>query len=1064
LILKFLFINKIKRLKMKKLLLFTLLVILKNPFVNATTYYVDCINGRDYYSGTNTGLAWQTIEKVDTVSDSDPSKGILNPGDQILFKRGCTWTLSNVSLLPKRSGSEGAPIIYGAYGESDTKPVIDGNNIVAYCINVDGQIGTSKLSYLHYIQIQDLKFIHGGDFNVRIWDCTFVTVFNCEMDNNYGNLSPNGYSANIYIGQGSNVNVDHCTITNTALRNNGLSGECIYLDGVDNAILENTLIDVGRSGIRIGFGSIDQNWPGHTDNLTVRYCTVKNQSYDCIDDDGAVSSLFYYNVFESSIAHDHVILYIFSPSDYSLYVPNGNSYFNNTFINHVRNYDGGNSIEINTPNSTANNLIFKNNLFYTDNIGDDNTGYTFFNWAHPGTWNFDNNIYYVATGAYNHTWLPDYSFDTVPLPSFAAWQGYGSHNYDAHSSCQDPLFSGNYTLQSSSPATLSGTWVGLNAPYNHDIDGTPIGNPPDLGAYQKSIYKAGQISVDTTYSGSIGIIGDLALAHGHTLTISPATHFKIRNDANIELHGILSSQYNSQMGDITFSPLEKYGHWGSMIFDEESFSTSTLQHSTLTNSTGIQCLNGANVNIEYSTIDSSIQGIYVYNAQANISNNFITNSASYGIFGEATAQNVNIAGNTITRTFDPYAEVEGIYFTDNSSIQMSSNYISGFYWGALLGDETFMVTGLNYDATCNNIITGNVYGIGTCGACTTIAGGYSGNDLVGDRNSIYGNSNYELYTTDYSYVYAVGDYLGGYYPNLYADNTSTNDIPFYFLTDPCATSKKIDNGNVIANSSLKKSGEENLLEGLFLEKENRIDEAIDFYKGLISSDSHVNFAITRLAVIRSNYSRPELIAYIESLLNTSNKYYSKIKNLLGSIYFQENRFEDGITAFNNVIDRRTEVYDGINARFGKLFGYLNIRNDIQSASEILKEIKSIDPLDRNTLIKIKAAERLLENSNRMNKNLASTNGNIPKEYGLSQNYPNPFNPSTTIRYQIPKSGIVTLKVYDILGKEVATLVNENKAEGSYDFTFNASRFASGVYIYQLRVNDFVSSKKMIMLK
>jgi hypothetical protein len=88
----------------------------------------------------------------------------------------------------------------------------------------------------------------------------------------------------------------------------------------------------------------------------------------------------------------------------------------------------------------------------------------------------------------------------------------------------------------------------------------------------------------------------------------------------------------------------------------------------------------------------------------------------------------------------------------------------------------------------------------------------------------------------------------------------------------------------------------------------------------------------------------------------------------------------------------------------------------------------------------------------------------PTSYSLLQNYPNPFNPSTTIRYQIPKPGLVTLKVYDILGREITTLVNENKTEGSYDFTFNASRFASGVYIYQVRVNDYVSSKKMVLLK
>jgi hypothetical protein len=86
------------------------------------------------------------------------------------------------------------------------------------------------------------------------------------------------------------------------------------------------------------------------------------------------------------------------------------------------------------------------------------------------------------------------------------------------------------------------------------------------------------------------------------------------------------------------------------------------------------------------------------------------------------------------------------------------------------------------------------------------------------------------------------------------------------------------------------------------------------------------------------------------------------------------------------------------------------------------------------------------------------------DYKLEQNYPNPFNPSTTLKYQIPKAGIVTLKVYDILGKEVSHLVHEFKKDGKYDVYFNASNLASGVYIYQIMANDYISSKKMILLK
>ena len=85
-------------------------------------------------------------------------------------------------------------------------------------------------------------------------------------------------------------------------------------------------------------------------------------------------------------------------------------------------------------------------------------------------------------------------------------------------------------------------------------------------------------------------------------------------------------------------------------------------------------------------------------------------------------------------------------------------------------------------------------------------------------------------------------------------------------------------------------------------------------------------------------------------------------------------------------------------------------------------------------------------------------------YELSSNFPNPFNPATTIKYQIPNAGFVTLKVYDVLGNEVATLVNERKEKGRYQITFDASVLSSGVYIYQIRSGNFIDTKKMILMK
>jgi hypothetical protein len=89
---------------------------------------------------------------------------------------------------------------------------------------------------------------------------------------------------------------------------------------------------------------------------------------------------------------------------------------------------------------------------------------------------------------------------------------------------------------------------------------------------------------------------------------------------------------------------------------------------------------------------------------------------------------------------------------------------------------------------------------------------------------------------------------------------------------------------------------------------------------------------------------------------------------------------------------------------------------------------------------------------------------LPKDHYISQNYPNPFNPSTVIKYQLPNAGRVSIKIYNILGKEVMTLVDEFLKEGYYQVKFDASTLPSGIYIYQLRTNNFVSSKKMMLVK
>jgi len=104
--------------------------------------------------------------------------------------------------------------------------------------------------------------------------------------------------------------------------------------------------------------------------------------------------------------------------------------------------------------------------------------------------------------------------------------------------------------------------------------------------------------------------------------------------------------------------------------------------------------------------------------------------------------------------------------------------------------------------------------------------------------------------------------------------------------------------------------------------------------------------------------------------------------------------------------------------------------------------------------------------------VSEENESTPKRFSLSQNYPNPFNPGTTIKYTIPSNGksettngmSVQLKVFDILGREVTTLVNQKQKPGSYEIVFDASKYASGIYFYKLKSGDFVQVKKMMLLK
>ena len=148
-------------------------------------------------------------------------------------------------------------------------------------------------------------------------------------------------------------------------------------------------------------------------------------------------------------------------------------------------------------------------------------------------------------------------------------------------------------------------------------------------------------------------------------------------------------------------------------------------------------------------------------------------------------------------------------------------------------------------------------------------------------------------------------------------------------------------------------------------------------------------------------------------------------------------------------------------------------SDISGATENTFTIDSVDVSDTGTYIceiTNTIASELTLYSKEMNVTVEGavgvedTENKIPTEFALYQNYPNPFNPSTTIKYSIPKQSNVTIKVFDVLGSEVKTLVNKEQTQGNYEIEFDGTDLTSGIYFYRIQSGDFVETKKMILIK
>ncbi|MCL5027795.1 MAG: right-handed parallel beta-helix repeat-containing protein [Bacteroidetes bacterium] len=566
----------------------------------------------------------------------------------------------------------------------------------------------------------------------------------------------------------------------------------------------------------------------------------------------------------------------------------------------------------------------------------------------------------------------------------------------------------------------------------------------------------------TLAPGTWNINQNVTVNSGVSLTIQPGTNLVFTNGASLIVNGNLNISGTSA---------------SNVVLDFVSPSTSPINC--------IWAYAGSQINIDYAEIKNAALAIWASDAEVHIDHSNLHNMIKPVYFYNLLS---NSYGSTIKNTYIKNSSYEGVWLR-NSSTYLENNKITNN------SGEGLRLSSYSDPVLLRNTIENNRNGITVQVNCTPALSGFNlidGNTYYGIYANNYGivladqgfntfqiTNGYNVYLSFYSQTYASENYWGVYPPDVnkfYADGTSFLDYSTPLPSNPGS------------GSNLPKAGQQsdlhlaynNIIEGNYSDAEK-------LFKKIINekfNDKEARYALSGLAACYRKSKKDGFKKYLEDELkpkfnNTKNDLYMLYLELDSYYLTQEGKYNEALDNLKLIRDNYpldSETRKELNFQEGVI--NLVYKDNAEGAKSIFDKIKNDYPDERTKFdvdILLAAYNNggcsLLKNGNLKN-NLDESFGRkeeVPVEYGLYQNYPNPFNPTTAIRYQLSADSYVTLKIYDELGREVKTLVNQYQDKGRYDINFNASNLASGIYFYQLHastgsVQSFVSTKKMLLLK
>ena len=527
----------------------------------------------------------------------------------------------------------------------------------------------------------------------------------------------------------------------------------------------------------------------------------------------------------------------------------------------------------------------------------------------------------------------------------------------------------------------------------------------------------------------------------------------------------------------TTATIYGYYNFGSMATGIEEVYNNTIHDIKTKGSSTCIAMNIA-TGLSGSTITKNVYGNLVYNIRndsigqtggirvdyvtyGNIYNNRVYNvvnaqndaslPAAYGMLLGATitGANYDVYNNMVSEVYAPISNsalgVLGVWINggDTANVSYNTIYMDSSATGTNTGNYALYLAGTTNATMKNNIIVNNFTPAGTGGNIAIFKATGVVYNTASNNNNVYvptGALNYFYYdgTTTYATFAAYQAAVTPAETNSFAENSPFMNVS----THPYNLDMKTTVPTLCESGGIPIPGITTDIHGT---TRNAVtpDVGADEFLGLkIPLGPSLVFPANNATNVIPNH--PKIFNWNKSIENyrpvrsngniqsdaISNYWIELYADTTGAAVFKDSTVTDTTYTYNPDLTQLTPYWWRVKAKnelgWGDFSGYFKFTTDV------------IDGLGQNS--------------------------EIPTVYDLFQNYPNPFNPTTSIRFDIPKSGFVSLKVYDVTGREVATLVNNNLEPAKYEVSWNGTQFASGVYFYRIIAGDFVKVQKMILVK